>query len=133
MRAVRSGFEDTFSAEVAVLKYRAVKGGTDESECVTATANSRNYGIARDNAPNVGEDVPVVMAGTALAVCGDDVDKDAFLKSDGDGALVEIDETPGGEPQEVTARALQDGTSREIIAVEVIRFVLTPLAEGAGS
>lgn len=112
----------TFKCAAAIAIGLVVKPGADkEHAIVSAAATSKNFGINQTEA-TVAED-PIEIAlpgGGGLAKLGGTVSFGDFLTADSAGKLVAT--TTAGNY--VVAQALQDGVANDLIAVNVVSFLI---------
>lgn len=112
---------NSFLAGAAISKGMAVKFGSDEKHVVKGAANTdRVIGIAQ-NAPSGAEEFCEVArpGGGAKGLLGENVTKGKFLVAHTDGTLVKAN----AAADVVIAVAMEDGSSGELIDVEVVMFL----------
>ncbi len=115
-----SSFEpkiQTFLADGAIAKGKAVKIGTDDKHVAVGAANTDGViGIAQ-SASDAAEDLieVAVGAGGAKGLLGESVVAGKLLVSHTDGTLVKAN----ASGDHIIAKALQDGSSGDLISVMV--------------
>lgn len=111
----------SFLAGAAVPAYSVVKPGADKSHVlVSAAASSKNKGISQNVASVAGDTVEVALpGGGGKAVLGGSVSDGDYLSANASGALI-----VASSGDHVSAQAQQDGVSGDVIAVEVLSFIL---------
>jgi hypothetical protein len=109
-----------FKADAAIAAFKAVKIGTDHGHVAVGAANTnRCIGIAMTAAINAEDVIEVAIpGGGAKALLGEGVSAGNYLVSHTDGTLVKAN----AASDHVVAFAMEDGSSGDIIAVEVVCF-----------
>jgi hypothetical protein len=110
----------TFLADSSIAKGKAVKIGTDKNHIALGAANTdKVFGIAQVEAVASGDSIEVALqGGGAKALLGEAVSAGNYLVSHTDGSLVK----PNADGDVVVAMAMQDGSSGDLISVEVMQF-----------
>ena len=108
------------SDSATIAKGSAVKIGTDNKHVAIGAANTdKCFGIAQNAITAIGQMVEVAeIGGGAKAKLGEGVSAGAYLVSHTDGTLVKAN-TAGDH---VCAFAKEDGSTSDLIAVEVVAF-----------
>ncbi len=113
----------TFKAgATGIFEGCVVKPGADNQHClVSASATSKNFGIAKNAAAAAEDKVEVALpGGGAKAKLGGTVAFGDFLTADSAGKLI----TTTTANDFVVAQALEDGVANDLIAVSVVSFNL---------
>jgi hypothetical protein len=107
----------SFNADGSIAKGKAVKIGSSKSNVAIGAANTdRCCGIAQVEVVGSGSVVEIALqGGGAKALLGETVSAGNDLVSHTDGSLVK----PNAAGDEIIARAMEDGVSGDLIAVEV--------------
>jgi hypothetical protein len=106
-----------FLSAAAVAKGKAVKMGADRKHVVVGAANTdRCVGILQETTTAAEHTAEVALpGGGAKGLLGESVTAGCDLCSHTDGSLVKVN----AEGDQIIARALEDGSSGDLIAVEV--------------
>ncbi len=106
-----------FLSDSSIAKGKAVKIGTDKNHVALGAANTnRCFGIAQVEVTGSGSVCEVALpGGGAKGLLGESVSAGDDLVSHTDGTLVK----PNAEGDQIIARAMQDGSTSDLIAVEV--------------
>jgi len=107
----------TYLADGAIAKGKAVKAGSDDSHAAVGAANTnRCIGIAQSASTAAEQELEVATpGGGAKGLLGETVSAGDDLVSHTDGTLVK----PNAEGDQIVARALEGGAASDLIAVEV--------------
>ena len=107
----------SFLADGSIAKGKAVKPGTDKNHVAIGAANTdRCVGITQVEVTGSGSIVEIALpGGGGKGLLGENVSAGDDLVSHTDGSLVK----PNAEGDQIIARAMQSGSSGELIAVEV--------------
>jgi hypothetical protein len=107
----------SFLVDGSIAKGKAVKIGTDKNHVAVGAANTdRCIGIAQVLADTAEDTIEVALpGGGAKGLLGESVSAGNDLCSHTDGSLVKVN----AEGDQIIARAMQDGASGDLIAVEV--------------
>lgn len=108
----------TFKADGSIAQGKAVAIGSDKNHVVVGSANTqRCVGIIQNSDCSAAEDNAEValQGGGAKALLGESVVAGNDLVAHTDGSLVK----PNASGDEIIARAMEDGSSGDLISVEV--------------
>lgn len=108
---------ETYLADGAIAKGKAVKVGTDREHVAVGAANTdRCCGIAQSASTAAEDQIEVAGQGSgALALLGETVSAGDDLCSHTDGTLVKVN----AEGDQILCRALEDGVADDLISVDV--------------
>lgn len=109
----------TFQADASITKGKAVKISSTDKKLVTvcSATTDESVGIVQ-SAPTASADLVevAIQGGGALALLGGSVTHGQFLVATTDGSLIKA----SASADKIIARAMQDGSSGDLIGVEVV-------------